>query len=302
MNIESIVNKEIAIHCPTLKEAENLFNMYKIPIIQGRTSWNRTKDMTCYRITKQQDKHYFTFEFCDKNWYEKTGCAIISFEEFYKNIQNTELLEKLNDFTHRDFTENDVYIFPITLCDNRIDVDDEGFSNSALEEMKTMFLGRHGFVGEDVSPARIFYTQIIIDNERKGFFTGKNYAELKAYAFIERNSKNADIIKKIESKEKKEVSISCSANKRTCSICGANTLKNPCSHIKGKIYDNQLCYIALGDITDVYEWSFTDKPQIISKEATTATIIISEIHKNNCEIEVLQYLQRWIIEALNNSQ
>lgn len=151
MNIESIVNKEIAIHCPTLKEVENLFNMYKIPIIQGHNSWNRSKDMTCYRITKQQDKHYFTFEFCDKNWYKKTGCAIISFEEFYKNIQNTELLEKLNDFTHRDFTEN-------------------------------------------------------------------------------------------------------------------------------------------------------KEPQIISKEATTATIIISEIHKNNCEIEVLQYLQRWIIEALNNSQ
>ena len=127
MNIETIVNKEIAIHCPTLKDAENLFNIYKIPTVQGYNSWNRTKDMTCYKITKQQDKHYFTFDFCDKNWYEKTGCTIISFEEFcknIKNIQNTELLEKLNNFTHKEFTEDEVFIFPITLCDNRIDVDD----------------------------------------------------------------------------------------------------------------------------------------------------------------------------------
>lgn len=258
MNIESIVNKEIAIHCSTPKEAEDLFDMYEVPL--NETRWDESKENTCYKITKREGEDKFDFGFCWKSWYEVSGYDVISFKEFYQSIQNSELLKKLNEFTNRDFTENDVYIFPITLCDNRIDIDDEGFSNSALEEMKTMFLGRHGFIGEDVSPARIFYTQIMIDNERKGFFTGKNYVELKAYAFIERNSKNADIIKKIESKEKKEVSINCSTNKRTCSICGADRRKNSCRHIKGRMYGNKKCYIILENITDVYEWGFVKEP------------------------------------------
>lgn len=212
MNIESIVNKEIAIHCPTLKEVENLFNMYKIPIIQGHNSWNRSKDMTCYQITKQQDKHYFTFEFCDKNWYKKTGCAIISFEEFYKNIQNTELLKKLNEFTHREFTEDEVFIFSITLCDNLIDRDNERFSARALEEMRSMFLGVTGIIDDNGKhTARIFHTEIV--TEDRGTITDEDYTILKAYVFMIRNTDNADIISQIES-EKKEVSISCSVEKQ----------------------------------------------------------------------------------------
>ena len=47
---------------------------------------------------------------------------------------------------------------------------------------------------------------------------------------------------------------------RRCSICGANQLKKPCAHIKGRSYGGSLCYTTLDGINDVYEWSFVAVP------------------------------------------
>ena len=43
-----------------------------------------------------------------------------------------ETLDKINSFTRRELTEEELYTFPVTLCDNDIDRDGEAFSDKAL--------------------------------------------------------------------------------------------------------------------------------------------------------------------------
>lgn len=55
-----------------------------------------------------------------------------------------DLLQALNQFTRRTHSADEVYIFDVLLCDNEIDRDFERFSLSALQSMKTLFVGKTG--------------------------------------------------------------------------------------------------------------------------------------------------------------
>lgn len=107
--------------------------------------------------------------------------------------------------------------------------------------------------------ARIFDTELVTDNSRTTKY-GSSYKYLKASAYMVRTAENKNLIAEIDSGIKKEVSISCSAAKRICSICGCNKNKGNCSHKKGESYGGEQCYIILDDITDAYEWSFVSVP------------------------------------------
>lgn len=180
-------------------------------------------------------------------------------------------LEKINRFTRRPFTEEEVYAFPVVLCDNDIDRDYERFSDSALEMLAESFIGKTGI--SDHNPAvsnqnaRIFDTEVITDNTRLTK-NGEPYKYLKANAYMVRTGENADMISEIEGGIKKEVSISCSAASRKCSICGMDKAVSGCAHIKGKIYNNKMCHIILDDITDSYEWSFVAVPAQVNAGVT----------------------------------
>lgn len=174
------------------------------------------------------------------------------------NSENKTLLEKLNKFTRREFLEDDVYIFPVTLCDNDIDRDNERFSRKSLETLAEKFIGVTGILDHDPKGrnqiARIFATEVV--KEDRFTETGEPYAYLKGYAYMVRTDKNTDLIREIDGGIKKEVSISCSANRQVCSVCGTDKHTNACCHIKGCTYDDKRCFVTLEDIFDVYEWSF----------------------------------------------
>ena len=133
-------------------------------------------------------------------------------------------LEKINRFTRRELGEDEVYTFSVILCDNDIDRDLERFSDEALVTLAEKFIGRTGISDHDPSSAnqtaRIFDTQIMTDESRTTAY-GAPYRYLKAEAYMVRTSSNAELIKEIDGGIKKEVSISCSAAKRTCSVCGS---------------------------------------------------------------------------------
>lgn len=57
------------------------------------------------------------------------------------------VLDKINKFTRRPLTEEEVYVFPAVLCDNDIDRDGERFSDEALETLRELFVGRTGKIG-----------------------------------------------------------------------------------------------------------------------------------------------------------
>lgn len=180
------------------------------------------------------------------------------------DLHNTELLlEKLNTFTRRTHTLDEVYLFDLILCDNDIDRDGDRFSDAALDALKDRFVGVTGIFDHNPQcgnqTARIFNTAVCIDESRKTH-TGEPYRFLKANAYMIRTEHNADLIREIDGGIKKEVSISCAASQQICSVCGANRLQKNCGHIKGRHYGGTLCYCVLDGITDAYEWSFVAVP------------------------------------------
>lgn len=180
-------------------------------------------------------------------------------------------LEKINKFTRRPFTEDEIYAFSVILCDNDIDRDYESFSDDALVTLAKSFIGKTGIFDHNPTTsnqnARIFDTEIVTDDSRKTK-TGKPYKYLKANAYMVRTADNETLISEIDGGIKKEVSISCSASSRKCSICGCDKALNGCAHIKGKLYNNKISYTILDDITDAYEWSFVAVPAQVNAGVT----------------------------------
>ena len=129
-------------------------------------------------------------------------------------------IEKINRFTRREFTEDELYIFPVKLCDNAIDRDGERFSDKALEELKTLFVGKTGIFDHDPragnQEARVFDTEVVSENKTTS--DGRPYKYLKAKAYMVRNAANQPLIDEIDAGIKKEVSVGCSARKKICSV------------------------------------------------------------------------------------
>ena len=178
-------------------------------------------------------------------------------------MDQEKLLSQLNTFTRRKHTLDEVYLFDLILCDNEIDRDGDCFSDAALAELQKRFVGVTGIFDHNPKSgnqtARIFQTEIRTDPERTTK-TGQPYRFLRANAYMVRTDSNADLIREIDAGIKKEVSISCAVGRQICSVCGADRLKKPCHHIKGRTYGGTLCYTTLDDVNDVYEWSFVAVP------------------------------------------
>lgn len=174
-----------------------------------------------------------------------------------------ELMEKINSFARRELSKEEVYAFPVILCDNEIDRDNERFSLEALGTLSELFIGKTGIFdhnpkGENQT-ARIFDTEIFTDSERKTTH-GEPYTALIGKAYMIRTSKNADLIAEIDGGIKKEVSISCSVAKKLCSVCGKDKAQQSCSHVKGRKYGERLCHTILSEPLDAYEFSFVAIP------------------------------------------
>ena len=184
---------------------------------------------------------------------------------------NQDTIDKINSFTRREFKPEELYVFSVILCDNDIDRDCERFSDSALEQLRVLFIGKTGIFDHNASTsnqnARIFDTEIITDDQRTTKY-GAPYKYLKASAYMVRTDENKNLIAEIEGGIKKEVSISCSAAKKICSVCGCNKAVQSCSHVKGKSYGGKICHVILDDITDAYEWSFVAVPAQVNAGVT----------------------------------
>ena len=169
-------------------------------------------------------------------------------------------LEKVNQFTKKELGEDEVFLFDAILCDNDIDRDYKCFSDTALSQLQTMFIGKTGIFDHDLrsnsQTARIYDTEIVRD-ESKLTKDGRPYISLKAHAYMVRTDDNTSLIREIEGGIKKEISISCSVRNRICSICGSEGF---CGHTVGDVYDGVLCHKILDDVQDAYEWSFVAVP------------------------------------------
>ncbi|MCM1543993.1 MAG: hypothetical protein NC110_01725 [Ruminococcus sp.] len=197
--------------------------------------------------------------------------------------QNNDLA-LINKHSRKPLTENQVYIFNVTLCDNEIDRDFEQFTKQALEDLCPMFEGKTGIFDHNMKSsgqsARIFKTWVETDSTRKTSL-GEPYSCLKAKAYMVRTNKNQALIDEIEGGIKKEVSIGCAMDKITCSVCGKEMKSHECSHIKGKTYGSKLCFGILSEPTDAYEWSFVAVPAQREAGVTKSFTMPSAINDEN---------------------
>lgn len=166
---------------------------------------------------------------------------------------------KINRYTRRAYTPEEVYAFSLVLCDNEVDRDWERFSLEALEGLRELFPGKTLlFDHERAPPARppASTTQLWRQSRGKSTQAGEVYTKLTAKAYLPRTEKNREVIELIESGILKEVSVGCSMGRSVCSICG----KERCGHVKGRLYDGQRCHQVLYEPQDAYECSFVAVP------------------------------------------
>ena len=127
-----------------------------------------------------------------------------------------------------------VYTFTLRLCDNEVDRDLERFDGAALERLGELFVGKSGVFDHQWSArgqtARIYRTEVVEEPSRVTA-AGDGYRWLKAWAYLLRTEKNAELIAEIEGGIKKEVSVGCSMGRSVCSICGEAV--GSCRHVKG---------------------------------------------------------------------
>ncbi len=174
-----------------------------------------------------------------------------------------EEMKLIGQYTRKEISPQDIYVFSLILCDNEIDRDGERFSIEALEKLATLFPGKtgifdHSMRGKDQT-SRIFEVKTVADTARKTA-AGETYTYLEAKAYMVRTEKNADLIAEIDAGIKKEASVGCSVSRVLCSICSADRRHGGCEHIKGKTYGNSVCHDILTNPTDAYEWSFVAVP------------------------------------------
>lgn len=181
-----------------------------------------------------------------------------------KSIEITdEVMEKINVHAVGELKAEDVYCFSVLLCDNEVDRDNEKFSMDSLKKLAELYIGRTGIFDHDPrgenQTARIYDTQVKEYTDRLTC-DGEKYTALMGYAYMVRTEDNRSLIAEIDGGIKKEVSVSCAVERKICSVCGADVMKEPCMHMKGKRYGERLCFHVLESPADAYEWSFVAVP------------------------------------------
>lgn len=180
-------------------------------------------------------------------------------------IPTPEELEAIAQFTRRPFRPEELYVFSVALCDNEIDRDFERFSLEALQTLCNLYVGKtgifdHSMKGSDQT-ARIFSCKVetIPGKQTRA---GEPYTRLVARAYLPRTDKNREFILELDSGIKKEVSVGCAVERSICSVCGADSRREGCTHRKGGVYPGQDCpaHLVLEHPTDAYEWSFVAVP------------------------------------------
>ena len=164
-------------------------------------------------------------------------------------------LAMINEQTLRELTEDEVFTFRLTACDNQVDRDCERFTEATLEQLGKLYIGKpvlrdHRWSAE-TQTARVYDAQVVSEGEVK---------RLVLSCYMVRTASAADTIAAIEGGILRECSVGCRAKHVICSICGADQIATPCRHRAGGEYDGQLCHFDLDGAADAYEVSFCAVP------------------------------------------
>lgn len=164
-------------------------------------------------------------------------------------------LALINKQTLRPLTADEVFVFRMAACGNRVDRDHERFSDEALEQMAELYVGKPVLLDHKWSAgsqtARVYAAAV----ESQG-----DYKRLVLSCYCHRTAGTAETIAAIESGVLRECSVGLRVGKSVCSVCGVDQMQSMCKHWPGRTYDGEVCYFTLGDVTDIYEVSLVAVP------------------------------------------
>lgn len=198
-------------------------------------------------------------------------------KEAYQPANAEKDIQLINQFTRKELTPEEVYVFSVVLCDNEVDRDLERFTEKSLVGLAKLFEGRAGIFDHNWSAknqaARLYKTAVEETEETTKADVGRKV--LRGWAYMVRTPENPGLIAEIEGGIKKEVSVGCQMGKATCSICGADRSgRENCGHRKGKTYDGALCFDNLENPMDAYEWSFVAVPAQVGAGVTKGADVL----------------------------
>ena len=180
-----------------------------------------------------------------------------------QNGYSAEEMEQVNKFTRHKLTADEVYIFPVVMCDNELDRDNEYFTADTLNQLADRFIGKTVICDHDRKNinqvARIFSTEVV-HNPSVKTFNGQDLYQLTCRAYMLKNESTQPIINNIEAGIYKEVSVNCAVASQKCSICGQEYYSGNCIHWRGHSYEGKKCILSLSEATDAYELSFVAVP------------------------------------------
>lgn len=180
-------------------------------------------------------------------------------------------IDLINRFSLVELKPDDVYCFSVILCDNEVDRDMERFTDTTLEQLAKLFVGKTGIMDHQWSAkyqvARLYRVEV----ETPGGMNrlGRPLRRLRGSAYMCRNETTAPIISLVDAGIMKEVSVGVSIENCNCSVCGSplmldmDTFKYRCAngHVKGeKTANGELCVGNLENPKDAYEFSFVAVP------------------------------------------
>ena len=196
------------------------------------------------------------------NKYLSKSFKVIDSDSMY-GIPSDEDYQLIKSLTNSDIPKEELFVYPIVLCDNDVDRQNEQFSLKALNTIKDKFLGCTGIHDHEAissnQHSKTYKTEVKTDESKK-VESGENYTCVVGYQYTLNNDKNKDLIADIKAGIKDGVSIGFKAVDTVCSICGQSLLFKGCKHRKGIVYDGVKCIGKIDDVTEAYEWSFTPVP------------------------------------------
>lgn len=180
----------------------------------------------------------------------------------------TEDLEKINRYTLKPLTADDVAAYKLYMCDNEDDDrNHEPFKAQALHDMKDLFIGktvlkdhRHS---TDSQIGRLFETWIETD-PTKITKSGEVHTELHGRFYIPKTAKNADLMADLDAGIRGECSVGFRPTTLICSICGTDNMKSYCHHWPGQTYmtegGEKQCMMTIEGVKDALEVSLVGVP------------------------------------------
>ena len=164
-------------------------------------------------------------------------------------------LSLINAQALRELHAEEVFTFRLAACDNQVDRDCERFTETTLEQLSKLYIGKpvlrdHKWSAE-TQTARVYDAQVADEGEVK---------RLVLSCYMVRTAGAADTIAAIEGGILRECSVGCAVEHVNCSICGADQRKMLCEHWPGREYDGQICHFELDGAADAYEVSLVAVP------------------------------------------